>query len=367
MIALARRKWDELFGRGDAAITVPIMDGAFKPNDSLERFSVLAELDDAADLATDGRRLFVAAGRDVLQLESPGGALTKLTSFEAPLTAIAAMPEGDIAVAIAGREVRIAGGRADGRSWNAVARKPFVSVNALHATSRGDLIATEGSEHNDCINIIRDLMERRSSGRMCRLVPSDGGAEELAGGLEYAFGAIEDGGRCWVSESWRHRIVGLTAGQAPVTGLDALPGYPGRISRASGGGYWLSIFAARTMLVEFVLREPRFRKMMLKEVDPRYWIAPMFSSGKSPLEPMIQAGVKQMGVLKPWAPPRSYGLIVRLNAEFCPVYSLHSRIGSANHGIMAATECRGTLFALAKGPGRLLASGVDALARDFRS
>ena len=57
---------------------------------------------------------------------------------------------------------------------------------------------------------------------------------------------------------------------------------------------------------------------------------------------------------KPWAPPRSYGLVIRLNAEGVPLYALHSRVDGINHGIVAAVEMDGALFALAKGPGRLL-------------
>ena len=61
-----------------------------------------------------------------------------------------------------------------------------------------------------------------------------------------------------------------------------------------------------------------------------------------------------MGVVKPWAPPRSYGLVIRLSASGTPLYALHSRVDGVNHGIVAAVEMNGALFAIAKGPGRLL-------------
>ena len=38
--------------------------------------------------------------------------------------------------------------------------------------------------------------------------------------------------------------------------LDELPGYPARLSPAQDGGFWLAVFAGRTQLIEFVLREP---------------------------------------------------------------------------------------------------------------
>ena len=42
------------------------------------------------------------------------------------------------------------------------------------------------------------------------------------------------------------------------------------------------------------------------------------------------------------------------SASGVPLYALHSRVDGVNHGIVAAVEMDGALFALAKGPGRLL-------------
>ena len=157
-----------------------------------------------------------------------------------------------------------------------------------------------------------------------------------------------------VSESWRHRIIAITPDGSRRTVLDNLPVYPSRLSPAASGGFWLTAFTARTQLVEFVLRESAYRRRMMNEIDPEYWIAPKLKSGQSFLEPMQGAHIKTMGVVKPWAPPRSYGLVIRLNADGLPLYALHSRVDGINHGIVAAVEMDGSLYALAKGPGRLL-------------
>ncbi|HEY3790716.1 MAG TPA: hypothetical protein VGM09_02720, partial [Bradyrhizobium sp.] len=53
-------------------------------------------------------------------------------------------------------------------------------------------------------------------------------------------------------------------------------------------------------------------------------------------------------------PPRSYGLVIRLNEAGVPLYAVHSRVDGVNHGIVAAVEMDGALYALARGPGRLL-------------
>ena len=90
---------------------------------------------------------------------------------------------------------------------------------------------------------------------------------------------------------------------------------------APDGGYWLTAFTLRTQLVEFVLRETAYRERMMKEIDPRYWIAPALTSGNTFLEPMQGAQLKTMGIIKPWAPPRSYGLVMRLDADGLVRYS----------------------------------------------
>ena len=85
-----------------------------------------------------------------------------------------------------------------------------------------------------------------------------------------------------------------------------------------------------------------------------YWIAPALSSGHDFLEPLQGAGVKQMGVLKPWAPPRSYGLVVEIDQDGKVLRSLHSLVDGENHGVTAVQECAGHLWMVAKGRGRLL-------------
>jgi hypothetical protein len=204
-------------------------------------------------------------------------------------------------------------------------------------------------------------MELGRSGRVVQLDLADGSARERAAGLAYAFGvgAVGDDA-AWVCESWRHRVVQVGGAQSGQAVLDGLPGYPSRMAPAAAGGWWLTCFTLRTQLVEFVLREPAFRKRMLKEIDPRYWIAPALTSGNTYLEPMQGAHLKTMGVVKPWAPPRSYGLVIRLDERGLIRYSLHSRFDGKNHGIVAAVERDGWLYLLSKGRRRLLRVSIAA-------
>jgi hypothetical protein len=103
----------------------------------------------------------------------------------------------------------------------------------------------------------------------------------------------------------------------------------------------------------------------MAEIAPEFWVAPKLRSGESFKEPMQGAHLKTMGVVKPWAPPRSYGLVIRLNADGAPLYSLHSRVDGTNHGVVSAIEFRGDLFMVAKGPRRVLRLPIAALDREF--
>lgn len=343
---------DRVLGRGEASITIPIFDGALKPNQILERAETVARFEDASDIATDGRDLFIADGPKVLRLA--GGQSTEIARFERPVTALCVLSDGGLAVALDGREVCVKGGALDGRRWTGPSTAPFRAVNAIALLADGTLAVTDGSLRYDGADWTHDLMSRGATGRLIVVDPKSGDASVAMQGLEYAFGACASGDECLVSESWRHRIVTFGAGGRRRTLLERLPVYPSRLVAAGDGGFWLTAFTARTQLVEFVLRENAFRRRMMAEIAPEHWIAPRLRSGQSYLEPMQGAHLRTMGVLKPWAPPRSYGLVIRLNAAGIPIYSLHSRVDGVNHGVVAAAELGGFLYLLAKGPGRLL-------------
>ena len=352
MIGAVREFVDRVLGRGEATIAVPSFDGALKPDQRLEEASVVLESATTEDMATDGQSLFLADGQRILRLD--GSAATAVKTFDKPITALACLPGGGFAVALAGREVRVYAQIGDAEPRVLFADSGMRAVNALAPTPDGALIATDGSSNLDVGDWARDLLERGRSGRVLRLDLKTRETRVLASKLRYAFGASAPGDSILVSESWRHRVISIAPDGATHAVLDHLPVYPSRLSPASADGYWLTAFAARTQLVEFVLREPAYRRRMMAEIDPALWIAPRLRSGQSFMEPMQGAHLKTMGVVKPWAPPRSYGLVIRLSAEGLPLYSLHSRVDGIHHGVVSAIELAGDLYVLAKGPGRVL-------------
>ena len=54
---------------------------------------------------------------------------------------------------------------------------------------------------------------------------------------------------------------------------------------------------------------PAYRKRMMAEVPQPFWVAPKLRSGRSFYESLQGGGVKHLGLLKPWAPTMSAGLL----------------------------------------------------------
>ena len=365
MIAAVRDFANRFLGRGDATITVPSFDGALKPNQKLEAAETLLTCESPEDLAADGSNLLIADGQRLMCLSD--SAVSEVRRFDRTISALCGLPGGGLAVALGGREVRAYASPSAEQPSATFTDAAFNAINALALADDNALIATDGSATCGVDDWARDLLELNRSGRVYRLDPGSRTVTRLAQGLGYAFGACAHGNAMLVSESWRHRLILVSPGASPKIVLAHLPVYPSRLTKASGGGYWLTAFTARTQLVEFVLREPGYRRRMMAEIAPEHWVAPRLRSGRSFKEPMQGAHIKTMGVIKPWAPPRSYGLVIRLDAVGQPLYSLHSRVDGINHGVVAAIEMGSDLVLIAKGPGRVLKLPLAGLAEEFRT
>jgi len=349
---------DRFVGRGNAAITVPPMDGALRPNQRLEEAHVVMEARAPDNLILHHGEVLFSSGRDLRKLET--GAVVR--SFDRPIACLAAAVDGRLAVGLTGAEVVVI--EPDGT----VAPLPATQTSCATALAfLGDsLIICRGSARYAADQWKRDLMEggiaRQGSGSVV-LFPRDGVPRLMADQLRWPFGVLPVGDRIVVSESWAHRLVLLDphGSVRPEPVLLDLPGYPARLAPASEGTAWLSVFAPRSQLIEFVLREDGYRRRMVSEIDPDYWIAPALANGRSFLEPIQGGALKQMGVLKPWAPSRSYGLVIKLNDDFEPTLSLHSRADGSRHGTASVLEHSETLFVASKGGNVVLGLPVEEL------
>ena len=348
------------FGTGRSRVaTVPVFDAALKPNEILRQAEPVAHLQEPADLCVVDGVVHVTDGCRVLAL-GPGKPQCVLNA-DRRITALGAIG-GGLAFALEGREVAVLGGRFDGTKLSGPESAPFRAVNSI-AASGSQLILTDGSTTHGADDWRRDLMSLGATGRVFRCDLETERTDCLNSGMRFAFGASVAGEKIVVSESWRHRLVGIDMSGAASTVLDHLPAYPSRLS-AARNGFWLTMFCSRSQLVEFVLTETNFRRDMINAIDPDLWIAPQLREGQSVHEPLQMAGLLTEGETRPWAPSRTYGLVVKLDRELRPVYSLHSRTGGPNHGIVAAAELGNQLYLLSMAESAVVRIDIAAAERE---
>src|SRR5579863_6641844 len=84
-----RKAVDDLFGRGEASITVPPMDGAFRPNDLLDSAASVLEISEPDCLAETSQGLVVSSGRSLFSVDRPER--TPLVSFDGEISALAGL------------------------------------------------------------------------------------------------------------------------------------------------------------------------------------------------------------------------------------------------------------------------------------
>jgi hypothetical protein len=352
----------------DVGISVPPMDGVFKPNNRLEEAESVVALPDIDNLAATPSGLVCSSGSKLLLIaEDPEKfAPRQIAAFDGPISFIAANPAGGLAVGVEGDGIHfgeIAGG------WSRLkVNQPVPNCAVAGAFSNeGTLFVCIGSSQLPASEWKRDLMTHGRSGAVMAVNVVDRSARTVVGGLAFPYGvASRDDGRLVVSESWTHRIVGIDPRTSARPGalLDNLPAYPSRLVRASDGGFWLALFAPRRQLTEMVLREDDYRKEMIATIQPFDWIGPELSVGGGADQPLQMGSVRQMGVLKPWAPSRSYGLVAKCDATMRPLATWHSRADGTRHGTTSVAEQGNQLFVASRGAGALLRSAANRLGND---
>ena len=323
------------------AVTIPPMDGALRPNTVLEEARVLLSVEAPDNLVAVKGDVLFSSGNDIRRLADN----TVVASYNQSVTALAAHGDGRFAAGLETGVIAFGGKNLDG----------FNCPVAL-AFAGDDLYVCNGSEANAAGAWASDLMHKNARGSVWRVNIGTGERTCLAGNLAFPYGVAIDvaNSRLIVSESWRHRIIGIPLdGGAPTELLAKLPGYPARIS-ASPMGFVLSLFAPRNRLIEFVLTEDDYRKAMIGEIDSRYWIAPSLAPARSFLEPLQNGGVRSMGIHKPWSPSRSCGLVVELDFQLQPAASYHSRANGRRHGVTSAIAHDDAIIVASKGGDAIL-------------
>ena len=318
------------------------LDSALTPNSALDELPgrVIDGLDEPDDvvIAADGAVL-VSAGSQIHRFVGEDAEGSVLAVLPGPVGPLCLEVDGRLLVGVAGHglmavtsagEISMLCGDVDGQALHCptdIARGPD-----------GAIYVTDGSVTRHGDEWVWDLMEGGASGRLIRIAAGSGQASVLRKGMRWPSGVTVsvDGSHLVVSEAWAHNIISLaTDGGSAEVLQDNLPGYPGRLATAADGSYLLAMFALRTQLVDFVLTQPDFVREMMRTVEPDFWIRPALRGLDSGLEPLQGGQIRKLGVIKPWAPPRSYGLCVRLDSTGRPIASMHSRPGSSRHGVTA--------------------------------
>ena len=330
------------------AVTIPPLDGAFRPNTRLDDAPAFARMTEPDNLLADGERLLASSGNAVFAVGEKGESRV-VETFPATISALALSPAGELTVALESGKLLV-GGR------EVSLPDEVRCITALAYAGDGSLWLANGSAEHVPSQWAADLMKKGASGSLWKRDANGPAFRKVAGDIAFPYGLHPIGSDVLVSESWRHQLVrfdGSSGNRSTV--LAHLPGYPARLSPAADGGAWLALFAPRNRLIEFVLQETHYRQDMIDQVPPAYWIAPALASNRSFLEPLQCGGIRTMGIHKPWSPSRSYGLVAKLDKDMLPQSSLHSRANGTRHGICSVAEKDGRLFIASKGGDCVLA------------
>lgn len=361
-MSLARDIIDRVFFPDRDVHAIPVLDGGYAPNQRLEEAEHLADFQapDSLVLDADGR-LYVSSGSRIFVCAGERFHSKRVFAEFGAAVGGLAWSEDLLAACVAGRGVQVLapGGTCVAElceAGGAALRCPV----AVAAASDGTLFIADGSRHNGPEHWLQDLMQSRgASGRLIAWRPGQGKATVLAERLSWPSGvALAHGEReVLVTEAWTHRLSAVSRADGRTRAIIGnFAAYPGRISRNASGDYWIAFFALRSQLTEFVLRERRFRERMMEAVPPELWIGPTLGGRFDVREPTQIGRIKKLGIQKPWAPARSYGLVARLDESGYAAESLHSRSSGTLHGITGAVQQGDRLLAVSKGHGKLVAA-----------
>jgi hypothetical protein len=360
-MSLARDIVDRVFFPDRDVHAIPVLDGGFSPNERLDQARQLGETLNAPDAlamndrgtlyASAGTTIFACTGRD-FEMRKP------LVSFPANAGGLAWSEATGLIACISGQGICVVDEAGKVTHWlETVDGEPIHCPTAVAIDADGTIFLTDGSRHNISDEWLTDLMQKRApSGRLIACDSELKHARVLAKGLDWPSGVAlaHDGQGILVSEAWQHRLSAFDhSGKGRRVLVNNFTGYPTRIVRGIHDDYWMAFFALRTQLTEFILREHAFRTRMIANVPPYLWVGPTLGGSFDYREPTQIGRIKKLGIQKPWAPPRSYGLVARLDANGRALESFHSRASGRLHGVTSVMVGGGAVLVASKGHGKI--------------
>lgn len=351
---------------------IPVLDGAFSPNQRLDQARRLgdeiARPDDIA-LGADGA-LYVSTGNRILRCTGEDFETRAVfATLAGPVGGLACAPDGRLLACVSGVGLVALSpaGEIVGK-LECVDDQTIACPLSVTVATDGTIYLTDGSRNNRPDLWLTDLMQNRPpSGRLISCDSSLANASVRADKLAWPLGLVVsgDGKEVWVAESWAHRLTAFSrvGGDRRVI-VKNYTGYPARLAPGANGEVWMAFLALRTQLTEFVLRERAFCEEMMRTVPSELWIGPALDGRLNPREPTQIGRIKKLGIQKPWAPPRSYGLIARLGAGGLAIETFHSRVDGRIHGITAVRPISSRVMAVSKGRDCLVELPLDRDAQE---
>ena len=329
---------------------VPPMELGMTPNDALENAHPPAWLDSVTlpsdtidDIVVTREMISFACGNSVVTTR-PVGALD-VTEFPSRVTALTAHEEKLLAAVDGYGIYELAPGAAS----RLVCADEAVQncVTALTGVAGGAVVAAIGSATCKLDEWAWDLFGHKATGSLVRL-SADGKVEQTRTGLAWPAGlATGTGSTLLASIAHDHRIeqIDPTSLRRTEDLASGLPSYPWGISHVEGRDtWWVAMPLVRSRFTEMMLEEQEFLDDMMSTVEMRSWYGPSMAGGDVFREPLQLGGLRVLSQIKPWAPPRSYGLVAEIDSQGRVLRSAHSRAGGTTHGVVAAVETNGRLL-----------------------
>jgi len=256
--------------------SAPEPEGTFAANDALARCEVFARMpgrgpDTVAFDAIGYLYTGLTDGR-IVRVSPDGATVTPLAAIQGRATGIAFDVEGSLLVAdeSGGAVHRV---EAKGNVFpliNRVEGEPLMLVNDLAVGNDGTVFVTESSTKFTIEQLRLEILEHRANGRVLAYDPVRRVTRVLIADRYFPNGIVvsRDQASLVFAETTAYRVSrywlrGAKAGSIETL-VDNLPGFPGDISAAEDGGYWLTLIAPRNFLVDALAAWPRLRTVMAR-------------------------------------------------------------------------------------------------------
>jgi hypothetical protein len=337
--------------------SLPPLEAGLRPNSRLDEAVVVIREDDVEvdDLAPWNGGLVASSGARLLCRGGSGGDHL-LASFDGPITALRVVGEQIVAAVEGTGLVTVdASGATHVLCTDELIRRCVTDLSLVGGGSAasGRFIVAVGSSELSASSWSQELVRLRTTGRLVevRVSGGAGSASTIAEGLAWPSGVADAGdGEYLVSLSLAHRIERRSLNNSTVEPVfENLAGYPGRIREREGGGWWIAMPYLRNRATELVLGDDAMRADMLANVHPEVWLVPQLRSENVYRDPLQIGQQRVMGVIKPWAPPRSYGLAFRMDPDGRVVESVHSRPDGDRKGVTGVAPTKDGVYVSCRG------------------